>query len=190
MYYLFVKAWYVQSFSYGFFIEYVIEKGSVTEKVLLPFDFQFSLITEDERLTVALEKVDCVLTGGESQKNRSQELALDFLQKNEEEDDDNVDDELKAEKFLFVIHACFFFFVSDSTSSIIMPSSSSSSTSSSSLTGAVRCRMLTTFWKLPSKYSMRSSRLVLALSKPHTNRVRSYTKSRTSFDYYEKSQVG
>ena len=100
-------------------------------------DFQSFLIAENERLTVALEKVDCVLTSGESQKNRSQELALDFLQKNEEEDDD---DELKAEKFLFVIHACFF--VSDSTSSI-MPSASS--TSSSSLTGAVRCRMLTTF---------------------------------------------
>ena len=53
--------------------------------------------------------------------------------------------------------------------------SDSISFSSSSLTlmGVVRWRMLTTFRKLFSKYSMRSSKLVAVLSKPQTNKVRS-----------------
>ena len=126
--YLFVKARYVQSLAYSFFIEYVVEKGFIVEKVLLPFDFQFSLITEDERLTVILKKVDCVLTSGESQKNRSQELSLGFLQKRTKMMKNHIErrkvfvgDLCLLLRFDFVHHVLFIFFSMDASSSSSLP---------------------------------------------------------------------
>lgn len=60
---------------YKVFVVDIIEEGFVVDKVLLPLDFQFSLITEDERLTV-FKKVQGVLARCKGEENRSQELSL------------------------------------------------------------------------------------------------------------------